>query len=151
MPLQLQEGNNGRFLTIRATGRLVEEDYKSFVPQFEGMSPHNGKLHILFDITRLHGWDAEAAWEDIKFDVKHYPRPGRTSHSGPRRSQSSSSRQRQRGAKAYDDRPTINNSCGRLRIAAFSAVKANHASYGFTTLARNSPKSLRLRVTVVRS
>ena len=27
---------------------------------------------MLFDMTDFHGWDAGAAWEDIKFDIKHF-------------------------------------------------------------------------------
>ena len=27
---------------------------------------------MLFDMTGFHGWDAGAAWEDIKFDIKHF-------------------------------------------------------------------------------
>jgi hypothetical protein len=27
---------------------------------------------VLFDMTTLHGWDAGAMWEDIKFDFKHF-------------------------------------------------------------------------------
>lgn len=77
MPLQLSEGPNGRYLVIHATGKLVEEDYKYFIPEFEQMCSHNPAkdkrdARVLFDMTGLHGWDAGAAWEDIKFDVKHF-------------------------------------------------------------------------------
>ena len=72
MPIQLSRDESGKFIVIHATGKLIEEDYRYLNPQYERMSPHNGKLHVLFDMTGLHGWDAAAAWEDIKFDFQHF-------------------------------------------------------------------------------
>ncbi len=72
MPLELSEEATGRYLVIRATGKLVEEDYKTFIPKFERLAPHTKKFRMLFDIRGLLGWNPSAAWEDIKFDVKHY-------------------------------------------------------------------------------
>ena len=42
------------------------------MPEFERLLRLYGKLRVLFDMTGLHGWDAGAAWEDLKFDLKHF-------------------------------------------------------------------------------
>ena len=71
MPIQINEGDGGEFLTVHCSGKLVKEDYEHFVPEFERLVRQHGKLRVLFDMTGLHGWEASAAWEEIKFDAKH--------------------------------------------------------------------------------
>jgi hypothetical protein len=72
MPIQLKEENGGNILVVAVSGRLVGSDYDTFVPAFERLLQEHGKLRVLFDMTELSGWDAGAAWEDIKFDLKHF-------------------------------------------------------------------------------
>lgn len=72
MPILLRRDEGGQFLILHATGKLVEADYRDLEPQFEALAPHTGKLRVLFDMTGLHGWDAAAAWQDIKFDLRHF-------------------------------------------------------------------------------
>ncbi len=72
MPIQLNEENGGKFLVVHVTGTLVKADYGPFVSEFERLLRLHGKLRVLFDMTGLHGWDAGAAWEDLKFDLKHF-------------------------------------------------------------------------------
>jgi hypothetical protein len=42
------------------------------VSEFERLLRLHGKLRVLSDMTGFHGWDAGAAWEDLKFDIKHF-------------------------------------------------------------------------------
>ena len=72
MPIQLSEESNGKILVIHVTEKLVKADYSDFVAAFERRLREHGKLRVLFDMTGFHGWDAGAAWEDLKFDVKHF-------------------------------------------------------------------------------
>lgn len=72
MPIQLEDSDGGKVLVIHVSGRLVRADYDTFVPEFERLLRQHGKLRVLFDMKDLQGWDAGAAWEDIKFDVKHF-------------------------------------------------------------------------------
>jgi hypothetical protein len=72
MPIQPNEENGGKILVIHVNGKLVKEDYPDFVSEFERLVRQDGSLRVLFDMTGLHGWDASAAWEDIKFDIKHF-------------------------------------------------------------------------------
>ena len=72
MPIELHEENGGKILAIHTIGKLVDADYKTFVPEFGRLSGHGGRLRVLFDMTGLRGWDAHAAWDDLKFDIKHF-------------------------------------------------------------------------------
>ncbi len=72
MPIQIKDENDGKIMVIHVTGKVVKADYGPFVPEFERLLAAHGKLRVLFDLTGFHGWDAGAAWEDIKFDIKHY-------------------------------------------------------------------------------
>jgi hypothetical protein len=72
VPIQLKEEDGGRILVVHVTGKLVKADYAPFVHEFERLFRQYGKLRLLFDMTGLHGWDAGAAWEDLKFDIKHF-------------------------------------------------------------------------------
>jgi SpoIIAA-like len=72
MPIQLNEEVGGKILVIYISGKLVKEDYPDFVSEFERLVREDGRLRVLFDMTDFRGWDADAAWEDIKFDIKHF-------------------------------------------------------------------------------
>ena len=72
MPIQLTEENGGKMLVVNLSGKLVKADYPGFVSEFERLLRQHGKMRVLFDMTGFTGWDAGAAWEDIKFDLKHF-------------------------------------------------------------------------------
>ena len=72
MPIELSEENGGKILVIRASGTLVKTDYQPFSDKFERFLRQDGKVHVLFDMAGFHGWEPGAAWEDIKFDIKHF-------------------------------------------------------------------------------
>ena len=72
MPIQLNEEDGGEILVVHVNGKLAKADYEQFVPEFERHIIQHGKARLLFDMTGLHGWDAGAAWEDVKFAIKHF-------------------------------------------------------------------------------
>jgi len=72
MAIQLNEENGGKLGVVHVSGKLVKADYEHFVPEFDRLIEQHGKLRVLFDQTIEFGWDVSAAWEDIKFDVKHF-------------------------------------------------------------------------------
>jgi len=72
MPIQFKEEDNGKILEVHVSGKLVKEDYARFVPEFVRLVKLNGKLRLLFDMSGFKGWDAGAAWEDLKFGVEHF-------------------------------------------------------------------------------
>jgi hypothetical protein len=72
MPIQFNEENGGKILAVHVSGKLIKADYERFVPEFERLVKQQGKLRLLFDMTGLHGWEAGAMWEDIKFGSRHF-------------------------------------------------------------------------------
>jgi SpoIIAA-like len=72
MPIQLSKEDSGKVLVIHVSGKLVKADYADFVAEFERLLKEQGKLRVLFDMAGFQGWDAGAAWEDLKFDMKHF-------------------------------------------------------------------------------
>jgi hypothetical protein len=62
----------GNVMEVAATGKFEKADYEMFVPAAEEMIKKQGKIRVLFIMHDFHGWTAGAAWEDIKFDLKHF-------------------------------------------------------------------------------
>ena len=58
---------------IKVVGNLTHQDYEFFVPLFEQelLNIKNPKVRILVDLTEFTGWDLRAAWDDLKFGLKH--------------------------------------------------------------------------------
>jgi hypothetical protein len=72
MPIRLTEEADAKVLVIHVSGTLMKADYGPFVAEFERLVRTQGTLRVLFDMIDFHGWDAGAAWEDLKFGVEHY-------------------------------------------------------------------------------
>ena len=66
------EESSGKIVGFTLSGRLHDEDYKIFVPQLESVMEQEGKTRLLVNFHNFHGWDLHAAWDDMKFAVKHY-------------------------------------------------------------------------------
>ena len=62
----------GKYLHVKATGKLTKESYETFAPLVDAQIQQSGKLRILFETHEFHGWTAGALWEDLKFDAKHW-------------------------------------------------------------------------------
>ena len=69
--LALKEENG--LLWIRAGGRLEDEDYNRFVPQFERIAEREaGTVPMVIELAPdFSGWDLGGRWRDLKFDVRH--------------------------------------------------------------------------------
>jgi hypothetical protein len=72
MAIQLTEKKEGKILEVRVSGKVVHEDYRHFVPEFERLVKQHGKIRVLFEMTEFHGWEGAALWDDLKFDLKHF-------------------------------------------------------------------------------
>jgi hypothetical protein len=57
--------NSERVLAFRMSGKLHDEDYKTFIPAVEAAAARHGKVRLLADFQDFHGWDAHALWDDI--------------------------------------------------------------------------------------
>ena len=72
MSFQITETAVGNVIEVEATGKLTKKAYEAFVPMTEEKIKEYGKIRILFVMHDFHGWSAGAAWEDFKFDLKHF-------------------------------------------------------------------------------
>ncbi len=61
-----------RVIGFKFSEKLHDEDYRQFVPAMEAAIARHGKVRLLILFEYFHGWDLNAAWDDFKFDVKHY-------------------------------------------------------------------------------
>jgi hypothetical protein len=59
-----------RILAFKMSGKLHDEDYKTFVPAIDEAAK-DGKVRMLAQFRDFHGWDAKALWDDIKFATTH--------------------------------------------------------------------------------
>ena len=67
---QLSTGNE-KILAFKLSGKLRDEDYKTFVPLVDAAIAKEGKARILTQFHDFQGWDAHALWDDIKFATTH--------------------------------------------------------------------------------
>ncbi|MEW5250646.1 STAS/SEC14 domain-containing protein [Microbulbifer sp. 2201CG32-9] len=73
----LSVGIEGRgehfFLSLSARGKLTHGDYEIMVPMVESalVGVKHPQINVLVDATELEGWEARAAWDDLKFGLKH--------------------------------------------------------------------------------
>jgi hypothetical protein len=57
---------------LKLSGKLHDDDYKQFVPVMETLLTVEGKVRLFVQFEGFHGWDLHAAWDDLKFGLKHY-------------------------------------------------------------------------------
>jgi hypothetical protein len=58
-------------LGFKMSGKLHDEDYKTFVPALDAAIGKHGKVSLLAWFHDFHGWDLHALWDDIKFSTTH--------------------------------------------------------------------------------
>ena len=56
---------------FKLSGKLHDEDYKTFVPLVDAAIAKEGKIRIFAQFHDFHGWDLHALWDDIKFSTTH--------------------------------------------------------------------------------
>ena len=61
----------GPVVRVEVSGKLTQEDYDKLIPSWKAVIARNGKLRLLFIMRDFHGWDPGAAWDDLRFDLKH--------------------------------------------------------------------------------
>ena len=63
--------STGKVLGFKMSGKLHDEDYKTFVPMIDAAIAEQGKVRLLALFEDFHGWDMHALWDDIKFSTTH--------------------------------------------------------------------------------
>ena len=56
---------------FKMSGKLHDEDYKTFVPLVDAEIAKEGKVNVLAQFHDFHGWDLHALWDDIKLSTTH--------------------------------------------------------------------------------
>lgn len=61
------------FLKISVKGTLTHDDYEKMIPMVENalFGVKDPKVKVLVDAREFEGWDMRAAWDDLKFGLKH--------------------------------------------------------------------------------
>lgn len=70
--IQTIETKFPKTIGFKLSGKLHDEDYKSFVPTIESFLAAEGKARLFVQFDDFHGWDMHAVWDDTKFAFKHY-------------------------------------------------------------------------------
>lgn len=69
----MERAGNTLFLSMKAIGKLTHADYQSFLPMLEGAlgEVREPRVRALFDATEFEGWEVRAAWDDLRFGLRH--------------------------------------------------------------------------------
>ncbi|PCJ87419.1 MAG: hypothetical protein COA54_05930 [Thiotrichaceae bacterium] len=63
--------NDKDILAFKATGKLTDADYKQFLPMLEEMIRNTGRVSLYIELQDFEGWEAKAAWDDLRFGLQH--------------------------------------------------------------------------------
>jgi hypothetical protein len=58
-------------IAVKLSGKLHDEDYKTFVPLIDAAIAKCGKARLLAQFHDFQGWDLHALWDDVKFATTH--------------------------------------------------------------------------------
>ena len=58
-------------LAFKATGKLTDADYRQFLPILEAMIRKTGRISLYIEMQDFEGWEAKAAWDDLRFGLQH--------------------------------------------------------------------------------
>lgn len=67
----LEEWTGEGVIALRASGKLIHEDYEKLVPKLEDIIEQHGAIRCLIDLTDLDGIEPRAVWDELRFDLKH--------------------------------------------------------------------------------
>lgn len=70
--MNITETSSPKLIGLHLSGRLHDKDYKQFVPAIERRLTQDGKTRLFVHLDDFHGWDLRAAWDELKFGLKHY-------------------------------------------------------------------------------
>lgn len=73
-----------KILAFNLSGKLHDQDYKTFVPVVDAAIAAHGKIRMFARFEDFQGWDVRAAWDDFVFGVQHYADADRIAMVGDR-------------------------------------------------------------------
>jgi hypothetical protein len=72
MPLQFHETPDAHLLRVEMTGKLTRRDYDTAVPVMDRFLKAHRPARLLVEMRDFHGWTPGAAWDDLRFGLRHY-------------------------------------------------------------------------------
>ena len=69
--VEILDQSSGKLIGLKVSGKLLHEDYQTFVPMLEKLIEEHGSVRCLMEMTDLHGIEPRALWDEIQFDVRH--------------------------------------------------------------------------------
>jgi len=63
--------SNGKLVTVQVSGKLTQQDYDELIPSWKAAIARHGKMRLLFVMHDFDGWEPQAAWDDLRFDLNH--------------------------------------------------------------------------------
>ena len=63
--------DSDKVVGFKLSGKLHDEDYKTFVPRIDAAIAEEGKVRLLAWFHDFHGWDLHALWDDTLFATTH--------------------------------------------------------------------------------
>jgi len=63
--------NETGILAFKASGKLTSTDYEMFLPRLEGLIRKYGTISLYVELEDFQGWEAGAAWTDLRFGLHH--------------------------------------------------------------------------------
>ena len=69
--VEVLDQSSGKLIGLKVSGKLLHEDYQTFVPMLEKLIEEHGSVRCLIEMTDLHGIEPRALWDEIQFDVHH--------------------------------------------------------------------------------
>ncbi len=63
--------NEKGILAFKASGKLTAADYQQFLPKLETLIRRYGHISMYIELDHFQGWEAKAAWADLRFDIRH--------------------------------------------------------------------------------
>ncbi len=73
----IEADDAARVIEMRMSGKLTRADYDELLPQLEKLLGSWPKVNFLLVLHDFHGWEAGAAWAELKFDIRNWKRFGR--------------------------------------------------------------------------
>ena len=69
--LEIEHPADQNMIVIRASGKLTANDYETAVPEIEhAIELSKGPLRVLLRLEDFSGWEIDALWHEIQFDLK---------------------------------------------------------------------------------
>lgn len=85
MPIQIKQAPAGNIVEVHVSGKLTTEEYQRFAPEFDRSIAERGKIRLLFEMSQFDGWEAGAAWQDVKLSLRHFTDIGRVAMVGEKK------------------------------------------------------------------